>query len=137
MNGSFAENQDLSTQLGYIVLLCDKYDKCSILHYSSHKSRRVVRSVLGGEVHAFADYMDFALVIKRDIEEMTGKILAVRIFTDSNSLFHVITKNNVTAVITKNTVTAEKRLMIDVCSVREAYERFHVGDVACVGKDGL
>lgn len=48
-DASFAYNEDLSTQLGLLVLLCDEMNCCNVLHYSSHKSRRVVRSVMGGE----------------------------------------------------------------------------------------
>lgn len=65
-DSSFANNQDLSSQLG-MILLSDKYDNCNILYYSSHKSKRIVRSVLGGEVYAFADAFDVTYTIKRDL----------------------------------------------------------------------
>lgn len=42
-DSSFLNNNDMSSQLGFIVLLCDKYDNCNILHCASYKSRRVVR----------------------------------------------------------------------------------------------
>lgn len=119
-DSSLADNEDLTTQLGFIVLLCDKHDRCNVLHFRSHKSRRVVRSVLGGETYAFADGMDFALALKSDIKEMTGRAFKARLFTDSKSLFDVITKN---------TSTTEKRLMIDIRSMREAYERLEISDV--------
>lgn len=48
-DSSFANNEDLSTQLGYLVLLCDARKRCNVLHYSSHKSRRTVRSVMGAK----------------------------------------------------------------------------------------
>ncbi len=48
-DSSFVNNPDLSSQPGYIVLLCDKHGNCNVLHYTSHKSRRVTKSVLGGE----------------------------------------------------------------------------------------
>ena len=51
----------------YIVVLCDKYDNANILHYVSHKSRRVTRSVLGAETYAFADAFDFAYCAKKDL----------------------------------------------------------------------
>lgn len=97
-DGSFADNDDLTTQLGYIVLLCDDHDRCNVLNFSSHKSRRVVRSVLGGETYAFADGMDFGLSMKYDIEAMIDRKIPLRLFTDSKSLFDVITKNTVTFV---------------------------------------
>ena len=63
------------------------------------------------------------LAIRADIEEMLGKVIAVRLYTDSKSLFDVITKNS---------VTTEKRLMIDVRSVREAYVNMELNNVAWI-----
>ncbi len=40
-DASSAINQNLTPQLGHIVLLCDKWDNACILHYASYKSRRV------------------------------------------------------------------------------------------------
>ncbi len=45
---SFANAPDLSSQLGFTVLLSDASGKCNILHFASYKSKRVVRSVMGG-----------------------------------------------------------------------------------------
>jgi hypothetical protein len=69
-DSSFANNDDLTSQLGYIVLLTDKTNKRNIIHYTSHKSRRVRRSILGGEVYAFADAFDFAFTLKHDLQSM-------------------------------------------------------------------
>ncbi len=119
-DSSFANNADYTSQLGYIVLLTDKTNTCHVLHYSSHKSRRVTRSVLGGEVYAFADAFDRAYIIKREFQNMLGKSIPLTMFTDSKSLFDVITKCS---------ITTEKRLMIDIKSVREAYDRQEGSDV--------
>lgn len=119
-DSSFADNDVLSTQLGHIVLLCDASGRCNVIHYSSHKSRRVVRSVLGGEVYAFADEMDVGLTLKHDLEGIVGRPTGLRMFTDSKTFFDVITKN---------TTTTEKRLMIEIKAVRESYERMELSDV--------
>lgn len=42
-DASFATNDDLSSQLGYIVLLCDRFNCCHVMDYVSRKSRRIVR----------------------------------------------------------------------------------------------
>lgn len=47
-DSSFASNPDLSTQLGYIAIMTDQTVKANVLHYTSYKSRRIVRSVLRG-----------------------------------------------------------------------------------------
>lgn len=110
-DASFADNEDLSTQLGFLVLLCDGMDRSNILHYSSHKSRRVVRSVMGEETYSMADGTAFTLTIRYDLQKMLYTNLTVRLYTDSHCIFDVITKN---------TTTTEKRLMIDVQAMREA-----------------
>ncbi len=66
-DASFATNHNLTSQLGYIVLLCDKWENYCTLHYASYKSRRVARSVLGAETYAFADAYDFAYCAKKDL----------------------------------------------------------------------
>lgn len=63
-DSSFANNDNLSTKLGYLVLLCDGQNSCHILHYSSHKSRRTVRSVMGGETYSFADGFDSGYTLR-------------------------------------------------------------------------
>ena len=125
-DSSFANNSDLSSQLGYIVLLCDKFYKCNILHFSSHKSRRIVRSVLGGEVYAFADAFDYAYTMRHDLQSLLGQDIPIQMFTDSKSLFDVITKCS---------HTTEKRLMIDISTVRKAYENFEISDVGFLGSE--
>jgi hypothetical protein len=109
---SFANNGDFTSQLGYNILLTDKTDQCNISHYSSHKSRLVTRSVLGGELYAFADAFDFAFTLKHDLQVMLCQIIPLTILTDSKSLFDVITKSS---------STFERRLMIDITAVRSAY----------------
>lgn len=47
--------------------------------------------------------------------------LALKLYTDSKCLFDVITKN---------TTTVEKRLIIDLQSARESYEKMEISDIA-------
>lgn len=54
---SFSYNSYMPSELGFIILLCDK-SICHVLHYCSKKIKRVVRSVLGAKVQAFADCFD-------------------------------------------------------------------------------
>ena len=119
-DSSFANNDDHTTQIGYIILLVDKYKKCNIIHFKSHKSRRVTRSVLGGETLAFADAFDTAYMIKRDLEEILKQNVPLKMLTDSKSLFDVITRSS---------QMSEKRLMIDIAGVREAYRNMEICDI--------
>lgn len=91
-DASFAGNNDLSSQLGYVILLADKNDYCQIIHWSSHKLKRVTRSVLGSKVMKFADGFDRAYAIKAEIQIMTNTKIPLRMYTDSLSMFDILTK---------------------------------------------
>ena len=62
-DASLATNVDLSSQLGYIVLLVDQDKNCSIIMWSSTKCKRVTRSVLPAELYATANAFDIGFVI--------------------------------------------------------------------------
>ena len=63
---------------------------------------------------AFADSFDMAFMIRYDIQKMMNIRKPIMIFTDSLSLFDVITKAS---------TTVEKRLMIDLEVVKMAYQQ--------------
>ena len=55
---AFANNADLFSQLGYIIILIDATNKALPVSYKSYKSRRIARSILSAEVIAFAVLSD-------------------------------------------------------------------------------
>lgn len=122
-DASFASNWDLSSQLGYIVLLTDATKKCSILHWSSSKSHRVTRSALGSEVYAFCEGMDIGLAFQFALEAIIGRRIDVNMFTDSKSLLDTITRLS---------QASEKRLLIDIAAVREAHRKKEISNVGWV-----
>lgn len=125
----FATNDDLSSQLGFVVLLCDASDRCHILDFSSRKSKRVVRSILGGEVYAFSDGFDGAFMLRHDLQVIYKKAIPLQMFTDSLQMFDVITKAS---------STTERRLMIDIAATRESYNRQEISNVGLVsGEDNM
>jgi hypothetical protein len=70
VDGSFVNNKDLSSQIGYIVILANETsgnDEFSIrgnlVHWSSTKSKRVTRSVLASEIYGMVAGTDFAYAI--------------------------------------------------------------------------
>ena len=99
----YANNSDGSSQLRYIIYICDGSNLCQPLYWSSHKAKRVSGSVLGSETMAFADSFDMAFNLRHDIQRMMNIKIPIMMFTDSLSLFDVITKAS---------TTVEKRLMI-------------------------
>lgn len=126
-DASFGTNDDLTSQLGYLVLLCDKNNQCHVLDYGSKKSRRVVRSIMGGELYAFTDAFDISRTLSIDVSKAIGKPILLRMFTDSKQVFDVITRGK---------RPTERRLAIDVCAAREAYGNREIDRVGLVrGED--
>ena len=55
---AFANNDDLSSQLGRAIFLANNDENAAPIAFNSYKSRRVTRSVLTAEVIAFAYLFD-------------------------------------------------------------------------------
>lgn len=125
-DSSFANNADQSSQLGFIVLLCDGSGAAHVLSYASRKCKRVVRSVMAGEVYAFSEALDEAFVIRYDLERLYNQHIPLTILTDSKQLFDVVTKAS---------QPTEKRLMIDIAAARQAYTRHDISNVALIASD--
>lgn len=121
VNASFVTNKDYSSQIGYIVILCDKSGSCHILDYCSRKSRRVARSIMGGEVMSLSAGYDRDSVMKHDLIAVYIKYTPMLMLTDSKQLFDAISKGS---------STEERCLLIDIVVAREAYQHGitdHVG----------
>lgn len=66
-DGAFAGNYDLSSQLGFTILLKDKHDNAALIHYGSWKYHRVVRSVIGAEIYAVSHCLDYISALRNDL----------------------------------------------------------------------
>ena len=122
-DASFASNKDLTSQLGYLILLCDGNNRCHVINYASRKSRRVVKSIMAGEVYAFSAAFDVSFLLKHDMDRVLNRLIPLHMFTDSKQMFDVITSAR---------HTTEKRLMIDITAARQSYERFEIHNVGLV-----
>jgi len=122
-DASFGCNTDYTSQLGYVILLCDSQDRCHVLDFASKKCKRVVLSILGGDVYAFTEGFNCAFMVRRDLERIYGKRIPIQMRTDSKQMFDVDTKGS---------KTAERRLMIDVAASRQSYKEFEISDVGLV-----
>ena len=103
---SFADNHDLSTHLSHIVFLTDKNGTAVPKHSSI--TRLGVRSVMAGEVIAFSDMVDVAIMLSDEIKQLFGHDIPLQLFTDSTLLIDVISKGS---------RTSEKHIMLDTAAV--------------------
>jgi hypothetical protein len=127
VDASFANNKDLSSQLGYLIILAneqqgrDSFDiNANIIHWQSVKCKRVTRSVLASELYAMTLGFDAAAAIKGTIEAILQQPVPLILYTDSRSLYDCVVKLG---------TTSEKRLMIDIMCLRQSYERREVTEV--------
>ena len=130
-DGSFANNRDLSSQIGYVIMLVnenvhkDSFDiRGNLLHYSSTKCKRVTRSVLASEIYGMVSGFDLGLALVTTLKlvprELQLKPIPPVICTDSFCLYECLTKLG---------TTNEKRLMIDVMALRQSYERREIEEI--------
>ena len=122
-DAEFANNVDLSSQLGQIILLTDNTAAAIPISFKSYKSRRITRSVLSAEVIVFADLFDEAYALRSQLEQATTRAVPLHPMTDSKSLFDIISKGS---------PTCEKRMMIDIHTARQAYQNHEISNIGCV-----
>lgn len=109
-NAPFANNAYHSTELGYLFVLTDDSSRDISVYFSSFKSLRVVRSVLGGDLYALTDVANLAIVLRRYMSVAPSRDVLVAFLRESLSFFNV--------VIRPSTITTAKRLIIDIASMR-------------------
>jgi hypothetical protein len=138
VDGSFANNKDLSSQIGYLIIIANENDgtdeftiKGNLIHYSSTKSKRVTRSVLASEIYGMVGGVDMAIAINTTIRMISGQLgfppTPIVVCTDSYSLYECLVKLG---------TTKEKRLMIDIMALRQSYERREITEIRWIdGKD--
>lgn len=140
VDASFANNKDLSSQIGHVIVLGNEttlLDKDSIiirgniLHWSSTKCKRITRSVLASEIYAMAYGVDIAIAMRGTINLVMKRLGLPQVplvaCTDSLSLYECLVKLG---------TTKEKRLMIDIMALREAYERGELTEIRWInGRD--
>jgi hypothetical protein len=132
VDGSFANNKDLSSQLGYLIILAnelnasdERFDiRGNLLDFRSVKSQRVTRSVLASEVYGMTTGVDMAYALGTTINIVTQELdlpnIPTVVCTDSYSLYECLVKLG---------TTKEKRLMIDIMAIRQSYERRELQEV--------
>jgi Reverse transcriptase (RNA-dependent DNA polymerase) len=118
-DAAFANNADLTSQIGYVITL-DDGASANIIHWSSTKCKRVTRSVLAAELYGMVNGFDISAALKETLGLALKRPVSLVICTDSKSLFDCLVKLG---------TTAEKRLMIDIMSLRQSYERRQIAEI--------
>ena len=126
-DSAFGNRADLSSQLGYVIVLSDKYCNANILHYGSQKCRRITRSPMAAELLGLSTGFDESFCVKHLIEEMLGITIPLDVYIDSRTTFNCVAKNS---------GTTEKRLQIDAASIRQAISRGEINTISWIsGKE--
>jgi hypothetical protein len=139
-DGSFANNKDLSSQLGFIIVPATEHRignaqdfeiNGNIVHWNSIKCKRVTRSVLASELYGMVGGFDSAIALSTTLQQIARTLQLPKtplvICTDSKSLYDCLVKLG---------TTNEKRLMIDIMSLRESYENREISEIRWInGKD--
>lgn len=134
VDGSFANNRDFSSQIGYVICLANEEGvdssnkefimRGNLLHWSSVKCKRVTRSVLASELYAMVHGVDIAIALNTTLKLITTQLgtkdIPTIICTDSFSLYECMVKLG---------TTKEKRLMIDIMALRQSYERRELSEI--------
>ena len=123
---SFANNRDLFFQIGFVICITDKIGKANLIHWSSIKCKRITRSVFASELYVMAHEFDIEAVIKATLWKILQGNVSLILCTDSKSLYDCLVRLG---------TTNEKRLMIDVMSLRQSYERREITEVKWVDGD--
>lgn len=122
----FANNADLSSQIGYVIALANENQEedhrfvlsGNIIHFSSAKAKRVTRSVLASEILGMVAGVDIAYAIGTTLQMISTQlnlpIIPTIVCTDSYSLYECLVKLG---------TTKEKCLMVDIMALRQSYER--------------
>ena len=64
INTSFANNKDLLSQIGFVIILTDYNQNINTLHWSSIKYKQVTHNILASELYTLAYGFDIAAAIK-------------------------------------------------------------------------
>ncbi|KAF7577809.1 hypothetical protein PtrM4_020490 [Pyrenophora tritici-repentis] len=138
VDGSFANNKDLSSQLGFVLMLVNESIDVNtftiqgnVIHYSSTKCKRITRSVLASEIYGMVNGFDIGIAVATTLRIVTERLrlpaIPLVICTDSYSLYECLVKLG---------TTKEKRLMIDIMALRQSYERREITEIRWInGED--
>ena len=121
IDASFANNRDLLSQIGFIIIFMDYNQDVNILYQSLIKYKRVTRSVLASKLYILAYSFNIAAVIKLTIQKVLQlEQLPLVLYTNLKSLYNCLVKLG---------IIQEKRLIVDLIYLYQAYKRYKIIEV--------
>jgi hypothetical protein len=110
-DASFANLSGHGSCAGFAVFLVDSGGNSCVIAWHSGKVKRIVKSTLSAECLSLTDGLDMTIYLREILKFCIGKKLAIHAVIDNLSLLEAIKS-------TKQ--VAEKRLCIDIASIKEA-----------------
>ena len=110
----------MSSQIGYVICLADAISKANIIHWSSIKCKRIIRSVLVAKLYGMAYEFDIRAVIKATLGKILGSAVSLILCTDSKSLYDCLVKLG---------TIKEKQFMVDMMSLRQSFKQQEITEV--------
>ena len=117
-DASFNNLPNGGSQGAHMILISDSDQQCAPIHWQSKKIKRVVKSTLAAECLALQNAVDHAFYLKNVVSDMLGVDMEIHCRTDNQSV--------VDSVYSSTNVKEDKRLVLDVCSLKEMLERKEV-----------
>jgi hypothetical protein len=125
IDAAFVNTADLHNQIDYVICLIDDIH-INLIHWSSIKCKRVIKSVLAVELYVMINDFDVEAIIKSIIERLLRISLSLILLTDSKFLYDCLVKLD---------TIAKKRLIIDLMCLRKSYERRRIAEIRWIVED--
>lgn len=110
---SFANTNNLKSQIEYILALGDESNRANIIHYKSSRCKPVCQSLIAAEILALVYGIESTYAVRFMIEEIIVREFRTGGSVDSKTLFDIIAES---------AARLEKKLQIDVLALRQIQE---------------
>ncbi len=118
---SFINNNNLSSQIGFVIALTNTTGQANLLHQSLIKCKQVTQSILALELYTMAYSFDLEGLIKSTFKKVLAlPNLLIVLYIDLKSLYNCLVKLG---------TTQKKCLIINVMCLCQAYKRYKIGEV--------
>lgn len=90
----FAINRDMSSQLGFVVVLMNKYNRANIVQYVSRKAKRMTKTVLASKLFSMVDGFYVSFTIRLALNGMLCRVVSLHLYANYRSLYGCLTRTN-------------------------------------------